>query len=189
MDKPYDIFVSISDTHDFKLKQVASYDNGSLTVVQTGFNALDNLNHRICHDIHKMTTDRSFLNSSGGAMGEPRLYEASSMQAVMFHRIRWRRCTGFVLLQQSDRGKSLVCYFLGRRNDQSDPEHPSLPCPLIYKNWELFRQEIWKVYKEWEAMCKRSKVWNIYRMYGMYIEDFKMFNLLIRDGEDYRLGV
>ena len=157
----YNISVAISDGQEFQIRPLAKVENGFVTLIPTSIETLDTLNESICRDIHAMLTDPRL---SAGNMKEPKFYAVSEMQAVMFHVLRWRSCTGFVLLQQSPRGNSLVCYFADHPFHSSASFNTS--SSGTFSSHPDFENKLWALYKEWLTVYlplanNRNKVYNL----------------------------
>ena len=136
------VAVAITDAGRFEIRDVARVRDGSVTVIPS-HETLEKLNMSICGDIHAILTS-SF---SAGHMKEPKLYAVGDIQAVMFYVFRWRRCTGFVVLQKSPMGNRLVCYF-------ADPVFHDgasfgTDCKSAFSNHSDFGADLWRVYRDW----------------------------------------
>jgi len=87
--------------NDGNLMEIGAITDNNVQVNKIGIKPVDNFNEQILYFIKNdddVSTDVMHIITSGDIFG------------IVFHIMRWRRCTGFLVIQHSVKGNRYLCY-------------------------------------------------------------------------------
>ena len=87
--------------------KIGSLNNDSVDINATGLSSVDSFNKQMLKYISE-THDSSKQKFNDNV----EIIESEDIVGIVFHIIRWRRCTGYIVIQLSDRGVRYLCYLV-----------------------------------------------------------------------------
>ena len=137
------------------IRHLSTDNKKQVNVEKRGIESVYNFNKEICNFIAENGNESNF---GGKYVNLFHYIECSDICGLVFSKMMWRRCTGYLVIQTSSKGVRYLCYLYDEINHNG--QSFGTGCELAAKNVKYIKEHFRKCIPELNSLVNISQIVN-----------------------------